>query len=192
MNYAFHYELLMARARARTLEGYRERHHVHPRCMGGGDDPENIVELTPEEHYVAHQLLVKMHPANRGLVHAAFYMAKQCSGNKAFGWLRRRKAEAMLGNKISVGRKRTPEERAKQSASSKGRKRAPFSQEWRAKLSAARKGKPTTTGYKFSEESKAKMSAAKVGRPASPAALAAASAANKRRWQRYREEKAAR
>ena len=27
--------------------------------MGGTDDEENLVELTPEEHYVAHQLLVK-------------------------------------------------------------------------------------------------------------------------------------
>ena len=38
MNYFDHYDRLIARARTRVLEGYRERHHVLPRCMGGSNE----------------------------------------------------------------------------------------------------------------------------------------------------------
>lgn len=120
MNYAAHYDRLIARARGRMLIGYQERHHVLPKCMGGGNGPENIVALTAEEHYVAHQLLVKMYPEARGLANAVVRMAKQCTGNKAYGWLRRKSAEANKGRKVSAearaaignywrGRKRSPE-----------------------------------------------------------------------------------
>lgn len=34
-------------------------HHIMPRCLGGSDDPENLVLLTLKEHRVAHHLLVK-------------------------------------------------------------------------------------------------------------------------------------
>lgn len=36
---------------------YGETHHIYPRCLGGNDEPENLVKLTPEEHYKAHCLL---------------------------------------------------------------------------------------------------------------------------------------
>ena len=62
MNYRRHYDRLIERARNRVLSGYVERHHVLPRCMGGGNESSNLVQLTAEEHYVAHQLLHKMHP----------------------------------------------------------------------------------------------------------------------------------
>lgn len=46
----------------RTLGGYGEKHHILPKSfnMGGKRDKLNIVILTPKEHYVCHQLLVKM------------------------------------------------------------------------------------------------------------------------------------
>jgi hypothetical protein len=62
--------------------------------MGGSDDAKNIVRLTAEEHYVAHQLLVKIYPKNLALVNAAFAMTKHTSNrrmnNKLFGWLKKR------------------------------------------------------------------------------------------------------
>ena len=36
-------------------------HHIIPRHMGGTDDPENLVELTIEEHAHAHRDLYVMH-----------------------------------------------------------------------------------------------------------------------------------
>jgi hypothetical protein len=59
--------------------------------MGGSDSSTNIVYLTPEEHYTAHQLLVKIYPNEDKLVYAALMM---CIGhsrnNKKYGWLKRR------------------------------------------------------------------------------------------------------
>ena len=97
MNYEMIYEQLVTRGQQRgELEGYKERHHVIPKCMGGSDDVENLVDLTPEEHFLAHQLLVKMHPKNIRLVRACDVMAKDTKvnkywrRNKMYGWLRRR------------------------------------------------------------------------------------------------------
>jgi hypothetical protein len=38
---------------------YTEKHHIIPRHAGGNDDPENIVVMLPEEHYMAHLLRYK-------------------------------------------------------------------------------------------------------------------------------------
>jgi len=95
MNYSAQYNKLINRAKNRILtEGY-ERHHIIPRCMGGSDDPSNIANLTPEEHYVAHQLLVKLYPENTKLIFAVKMMIpanKYQVGrkNKLYGWLRRK------------------------------------------------------------------------------------------------------
>jgi hypothetical protein len=185
MDYAKHYNELMSRARARALECYTERHHVLPRALGGGDDPANLVRLTPEEHYVAHLLLVKMHPGHVGLMLALRAMRmngrlKAQSENKEFGWLRRRMAEAL--SQMRTGRKHSPEARAKmgvnrgrkqrddekaaRSAALKGRSKAP---EHVAKVSAALKGKPgTRLGMTNSPEHRARQAVAATGRKHTP------------------------
>lgn len=94
MDYQKHYDRLIDRARYRIIEGYTERHHIIPKCMGGTNIPENIVKLTPEEHFVAHQLLIKIFPEEMKLAFAAHMMCKSPhnhrSNNKMYGWLRRR------------------------------------------------------------------------------------------------------
>jgi hypothetical protein len=95
MDYKNHYAKLMAKAAGRLLTEYCESHHIVPRCMGGTDDPANLAKLTPEEHYLAHQLLVKIHPGNPKLASAAMMMCSKRKGNKVYGWLRRRHAAAM-------------------------------------------------------------------------------------------------
>ena len=102
MNYQRHYDLLIERARNRTLEGYCERHHVIPVCMGGGDEKGNLVKLTAEEHYVAHQLLVKMYPENYKLVFAANRMTHggkdAIRNNKLYSWMRKKFSKALSRN----------------------------------------------------------------------------------------------
>ena len=61
--------------------------------MGGKGTEE--VQLIPEEHYVAHLLLVKMHPGNKSLIYAANMMSYTRKGNKSYGWLRRKYADLM-------------------------------------------------------------------------------------------------
>lgn len=171
MNYTACYQRLIDRAQARTLTGYKERHHIIPRCIGGDNSSDNLVDLTAEEHFVAHQLLVKIYPESRSLVHAVLLMSKRATGNKAFGWLRRRKAEAMRGNLLRSGTKLSSEHIQKLVAINKGRKQPrdavertaaahrgkTLSKETREKISAARTGKP------LSEEHKNKVSMSLLG-----------------------------
>lgn len=94
MNYQKIYNNLIDRARNRILDSYKERHHIIPRCVGGSDEPENLVDLTPEEHYLAHQLLVRIYNNNHALVNAAVMMICKRPSNKLYGWLRRRYSKA--------------------------------------------------------------------------------------------------
>ena len=99
MNYKKHYDLLIERGKNRMIEGYVEKHHIIPRCMGGGDERENLVQLTPEEHYVAHQLLMRIYPSVTGLAYATQMMTihhtESRTTNKLFGWIRKKCALSM-------------------------------------------------------------------------------------------------
>lgn len=95
MNYKKHYDQLINRAKNRTLNCYTENHHIVPRCIGGTDNKDNLVRLTPEEHYIAHQLLCKMYPKNGALVRAAVMMIPNRPNNKLYGWVRRKFAKEM-------------------------------------------------------------------------------------------------
>lgn len=128
MNWEKHYQALMSRALGRVLDGYTESHHILPRCLGGSDEADNLVRLTAREHYTAHLMLVKMHPANPKLAFAAHMMTLDIKGhrvgNRKYEWLRKRHAEALrIANKGGPGRPgvRGEHERAKMSAASLGR-----------------------------------------------------------------------
>jgi len=101
MNYSEHYNRLIDRAKVRTIlpDTYIEIHHIVPKCMGGNDDSDNLVKLLPEEHFVAHQLLVKIYPTNPKLVFAAKMMSvnnsTQCRNNKLYKWIRLRLSSVM-------------------------------------------------------------------------------------------------
>ncbi len=41
-------------------EIYYEKHHIIPLCLGGSNKKENLVRLTPREHYLCHKLLLRM------------------------------------------------------------------------------------------------------------------------------------
>ena len=174
MNYQKHYNALIERARHRNLQCYFEKHHIIPKCLGGSDDLNNIVMLTAEEHYVAHQLLVKLNPGNVNLVYAACLMSKSPIGkrmnNKLFGWLKRKLSEHQsekFSGKIwtvqqNTSRSKTvkrqwedPLARAKKIAGMVGKT---WSAERRAAKSASMKGKP---GRAWTQEQKNKISQTK-------------------------------
>ena len=135
MDYKKHYDLLIKRAKTRQLSCYIERHHIVPKCMGGTDDKSNLVELTPEEHYVAHQLLVKMYPDVDGLVYAASKMTVSSKtvlrNNKLYGWLRRRYQ--------SVCKKRV------------GEKNSSYGNRWYTNFTLKKCVKVTPTDFKYYE-----------------------------------------
>jgi hypothetical protein len=94
MDYRKIYDSLIERGKNRSLDDYYETHHILPRCMGGSDSEENLVKLTPEEHYLAHQLLVKIYPNNHALAKAAVMMIPNRPSNKMYGWIKRRFSKA--------------------------------------------------------------------------------------------------
>ena len=180
MNYQKHYDALMNRAKNRLLEGYYETHHIIPRCMGGKNDADNLVDLTAEEHYVAHQLLVKIYPDNSKLVYAANMMTVSSHfnvrNNKLYGWIRKKASEASKGQ-IPWNRGKTlspfsDETKRKMSEARKGKipwnigkTLSPLSDEHKRKLSEASKGKiPWNKGKTHSDETKRKLSEASKGK----------------------------
>jgi hypothetical protein len=134
MNYKKHYDLLIVRAQERTIipGNYSEKHHIHPRCLGGDDTELNLVRLFPEEHYVAHQLLARIHPQEHRLKFALVKMTGKIGerNNKCYGWVRRQLGSARKGCKAS------PETLQKLSVAAKGRKP---SEQTRSKMSASMK-----------------------------------------------------
>lgn len=72
-DYKKEYEDLINKARKEELFGrdkipfeYKyETHHIMPKCMGGSDEPSNLINLTLGEHFDAHYLLFKMYNHER-------------------------------------------------------------------------------------------------------------------------------
>jgi len=62
MDYQKIYKQLVEKAQNRILEGYKENHHIVPKCIGGSNKSDNLVDLTAREHFLAHWLLVKIYP----------------------------------------------------------------------------------------------------------------------------------
>jgi hypothetical protein len=75
MNYQKVYNQIIERAKNRQLEGYKEKHHIIPKCLGGNNDKENLVELTAREHFLCHRLLCEIYPLNHKLIWALWLMA---------------------------------------------------------------------------------------------------------------------
>lgn len=52
MDYQKIYSNLIQKRKSVLLENqYTEKHHIVPKCLGGSDDEDNLVVLTPEEHF---------------------------------------------------------------------------------------------------------------------------------------------
>lgn len=84
MDYHRIYQNLVEKARLRSKPSVFETHHIIPRSLGGDDSSENLVVLTPREHYVAHWLLWKIHSgtAKHKMAFAFFAMASMNNKNQ--------------------------------------------------------------------------------------------------------------
>jgi len=187
MNYNKIYDNLMNKRKTNLLENqYTEKHHIIPKCFGGADTKDNMVALTPEEHFLAHQLLVKIYPEHKGLKYALFMMTIEPNGrrnnNKLFGWIKRNYNSNRPQSRGMTGRKLSPEHIAKLKAA---RAKQVITEETKKKISSTKSGVklsdeakrsmkekrennplwvPSRLGKKTSDEAKAKISAANNGR----------------------------
>ena len=69
--------------------------------MGGSDKAFNLVYLSAREHFIAHQLLVKIYPNHKRLVMALHRLMTDKQGNRLNGtdyeWIRKANSKARLG-----------------------------------------------------------------------------------------------
>lgn len=72
--------ILQTRGRFNCGDEYYERHHIVPKCMGGTNDKENLIDLYAREHFIAHKLLALENPDNYSLQYAWWSMC-QIKGN---------------------------------------------------------------------------------------------------------------
>jgi hypothetical protein len=56
-----------------------EKHHIVPKSLGGSNDKNNLVRLTPKQHFICHRLLVKMTTgiARQKMVYAFWIMSNK-------------------------------------------------------------------------------------------------------------------
>lgn len=166
MDYKKIYNQIIERAQTRVLEGYKEKHHIVPKCLGGKDDKENLVELTAREHFICHMLLCEIYPDNKKLWYALFLMSigkktKKKNNYKVsarlYERLKIKHSKFLTGSKHSKitrkkmsesrkGIKHTEESKKKMGESRKGHEM--YNDEWREKISKSLKGKKRTKKQK--------------------------------------------
>ena len=163
MDYAKIYSVIINNAQTLNRskqDSYYEAHHILPQSLGGSNKKENIVLLTPREHFICHVLLVKMYAtdsnAYRRMLHALMLMKGGNShqsryiGSKLYESMKLKYSEVQrqyrLGKKMSseqkkkisdsmMGHETSQETRNKIAEKAKSRKRAPFSDEYKQRMS---------------------------------------------------------
>lgn len=143
MNYQWHYDQLMiTRSLREKLSGiYYEKHHKIPRSMGGDNSSENIVSLTPREHFLAHWLLWRIYK-NRSMAFAFHAMEKFTRTKTEFTCSSRAYEEARIAKSLMGHSELT-----------------------KSKMSSSKKGKSSSFKGKFhKEDSKEKMRNVHLGK----------------------------
>lgn len=77
----------------KDIIGYTEEHHIIPKCLGGGDNKENLVSVSPETHLKLHRLLAQAE-ISRGL-RWAYYNMTHIKGGEDFDIARKCKSDDM-------------------------------------------------------------------------------------------------
>ena len=168
------YANITERAKNRHLDSYIESHHIVPRSLGGGDEADNLVDLTAREHFVCHWLLVKMTAGqeHHKMLNALRMMRAEKQGQQRYNTkitarvyenikqeYAKLQSESLKGKGNGFyGKTHTPEAREKIRQKNLGNKLTP---EQHARLVA------NTTGKKkppITDEHRAKLSAAQSGK----------------------------
>lgn len=179
--------ILKTRGRFSCGDEYHEQHHITPRCMGGDDSKDNLIDLFAREHFIAHKLLAEENPDNDKLVYAWNMMALAKTKKQKryeltpeeYEEVKKKFAEThsknvsgenhpMYGvhrygeNAPMYGKRHSDETRAKMSEAAKNK--PPMSEERRQKLRESMLGeKNFNYGKHPSNETRKKMSKAKEG-----------------------------
>lgn len=146
----------------------KECHHIIPKCMGGLNDSSNLVDLTLEEHFIAHQLLALENPDNYKLQHAFRLMSHirrvgdvtEIKTPEQYR-IARLDSREYIG-KLHIGQALREETKRKISEANKGKKRTQEMNERNRQrnIEYYKTHKGVWTGKKMSEEARQHMSEA--------------------------------
>jgi hypothetical protein len=139
------YDMIIDNAKNRDLNGYKERHHIIPKCMGGSNKETNLVDLTAREHFICHWLLTKC-------IEDTFYRKKMLNALGKFVQKNSKQKRNLTSRQYEIVR----------SAISEANKNRAYTDEMREKISQANIGKipwnKGKTGLQvYSEEAKEKL-----------------------------------
>lgn len=148
-NYFSYLTYVQTLGRSKKQGVYYERHHILPRCLGGSNKSENLVLLTPREHFLAHYLLTKIYKGSEHykLLKAFLAMTYGRDGIRYTNSRFFEKAKKQFSEEASSrmqGVRIQPEGYH-------------HSDETRQKLRQARKGKTPALGLHHTEETKQKL-----------------------------------
>lgn len=156
------------------LSGYNEKHHILPKCLGGGNEEENLVLMPVRYHIIAHMVLAKAFPEDRGLQIAVFCMfslgnserkaeIEKRYSSRLVSEIRAEIAKSTSGeNSPNYGIVRSEEFREKVRQANLGKK---ANESTKRKMSEARRGeKNANFGKHLSKETKQKISEKNKGR----------------------------
>ncbi len=153
---------IIARGKNRILTGYKEKHHIIPKSLGGNNSKDNLVELTAREHFMVHMLLCKF-TTGQAKMKMSYAFHAMCTFKNAE---RYNKVNSRLVEKIRSNFKFTKEHKQKLSKAQIGNKKAvgntnnlgrKFSKYTRLKMSKARMGNKNALGLIHSEEFKERI-----------------------------------
>tara|TARA_R110001592_G_scaffold6022_2_gene32637 strand:- start:155 stop:826 length:672 start_codon:yes stop_codon:yes gene_type:complete len=168
MNFQIEYDNLIKFAqeqkREKGLDVYYEKHHIIPRSIGGTNKKDNLVLLTAQEHYKAHELLALANPDNNSLLYAWNMMSCRTGSGQAYAILKERHSKIMSER---FKGKKLP--RTQRDNISKGNMGKVCSEGTKQKISLAQKGVPKSEEMKrkisngFSKEMREQIGASRRG-----------------------------
>jgi hypothetical protein len=155
--------ILETRGRFACGDEYHERHHILPKCMGGGSEEDNLIDLFAKEHLIAHKLLAQENPDNYRLVYAWICMSSMKSKYHERYEATPEEYEAIMETKRGLMKNLfTKETRNKMSKAQKERFSNPDERKKYSEMFSGENG--SFYGKCHSEETKKKQSESKRGK----------------------------
>lgn len=150
--------ILDTRGRFNCGNEYCERHHILPKCVGGDDNVDNLIDLYAREHFIAHKLLAEENPENQKIIFAWWRMCNRGDASKITYQMSPEEYEAARVEFAKTASQRMSGENNPNYGKSTWLKGGHQSEETKRKLSESHKGKP------LSEETRKKMSEKRLGK----------------------------
>jgi hypothetical protein len=91
MDYKRIYQTIVEKAKQQDRKKVKgvlyENHHIIPKSIGGSNNRDNLILLTPKEHYICHRLLVEIHkgtPNENKMYYAMWCMVNGLGNQKRY------------------------------------------------------------------------------------------------------------